>query len=125
MTTEQRRLEVFVLSYVPPFVAKEKYDVGVLVLERKGDRTCFADARFIADTKELLALDPSADVNMLLAFFREVEQRLRDLEEADAFLQTMLDSFSNTIKISDSRTVVISGDPARVVDKLAALYVRH
>jgi hypothetical protein len=62
-------------------------------------------------------------VDARLAFFREVEQRLRDLEDADAFLQMMLDSLSNTIQISDEKTVVVSGDPADEIDKLAALYI--
>jgi hypothetical protein len=124
VTTEHpRHIEIVVLSYVPQVVAGDKYDVGLLVLERSDDRIRFISARFIPDTKGLLAFDPNADVNVLLAFFREIEQRVNDLEDADVFLQMMLDSFSNTIQISDAKTVIVSGDPASEIDKLAALYV--
>jgi len=122
VTAEQRHLEFFVVSYIPQVVTGNKYDVGVLAVEHRDDRRHFVGARFIPDTKGLLAFDPNADVDALLALFREVEQRLHDLEDADAFLQMMLDSFSNTIQISDEK-IVVSGDPADEIDKLAALYI--
>ena len=123
MAAEQRHIEFFVLSYVPQVVAENKYNVGLLALERHDERRRFLGARFIADTTELLAIDPNADVEMLLAFFREIENRLHEREDADVFLQTMRDSFSNTIQISDEKTVVISGDPEVEIDKLAAIYI--
>jgi len=125
VTAGPRHIEFFVLSYVPQIVAGGRYEVGLLALERRDERRCFVGARFIPDTKELLAFDPNADTDLLFAFFREIEQRLRDRENAGAFLQTMLDSFSNTIQISDERTVVVSGDPADEIDKLAALYLHR
>jgi hypothetical protein len=125
VTAEQRRIEVFVLSYVPQVVAGNKYNVGLLALEWRDERRHFLGARFISDTKGLLAFDPRADVDVLLAFFREVKQRFHEQEDADALLQTMLDSFSNTIQISDEKTVLISGDPEDEIDKLAAIYVSN
>jgi hypothetical protein len=123
MRTEHRCIEFFVLSYVPQVVSDEKYNLALIALERRDDRTSFADARFIADTKELLVFDPDADVNMLTALFREIEQALRHPEDADVFLEMMLDSFSNVIQISDRKTVIISGEPASEVTNLAALYI--
>jgi hypothetical protein len=125
VATDQRHLEVFVLSYVPRVVADEKYNVGLVALERSDDRTHYIGSRFIPDTERLLAFDPDADVNMLLSQFREIEQRLRDLEGRDAFLQMMLETFSNTIQISDGKTVIISGDPAGEIDRLVAVYMTH
>jgi hypothetical protein len=123
VAAEQRHIEVFVLSYVPNAIAGEKYNVGLVALERRDNKTRFADSRFITDTRELLTFDPDADVDVLDAFFLEIKQGLHDLENADVLLRTMLDSFSNTIQISDEKTVVISGDPAAEIDRLAALYV--
>ncbi len=125
MTAEQRHIEVFVLSYVPQVVGDNRYNVGLLALERRDGRRRFLSARFIPNTAGLLAFDPDADVGMLLACFREIKQRLHEREDADAFLQVMLDSFSNTIQISDEKTVVISGDPQDEIDKLAAIYVSN
>jgi hypothetical protein len=104
-------------------VAGSKYEVGLLALERRDEGRCFVGARFIPDTEGLLAFDPNANTHLLFAFFREIEERLRDRENAEAFLHTMLDSFSNTIQISEEKTVVLSGDPAEEIDKLAALYL--
>jgi hypothetical protein len=127
VTTEQtRHIEFVVLSYVPQVVAGDKYDVGLLVLERSDGRTRLVAARFIPDTKGLLAFDPNADVKWLLAFFRDIEQCLKDPEDADVFLQMMQDTFSNTVQISDPKTVIVHGDPIDEIDQLAALYVyRH
>jgi Protein of unknown function (DUF3037) len=125
VAAEHRHIEVFVLSYVSQVVAGNKYNVGLLALERRDERRRFLGARFIADATGLLAIDPNADVDMLRGFFREIEHRLRELEDADSYLNMMLDSFSNTIQISDEKTVVISGDPQDEIDKLAAIYVSN
>jgi hypothetical protein len=122
VTAEQRHIGLFLLSYVPQVVAGDKYNVGLLALERRDERRHFLGARFIPDTKGLLAFDPNADVDVLLALFREIEQRLREREDAGAFLHAMLDSFSNNIQISDEKIVVISGDPEDEIDRLAAIY---
>ncbi len=97
--------------------------MGLLALERHHDRRRFVGASFVRDTKGLLAFDPHADVNVLFALFREIEHSLHHVQDADSFLQTMLDSFSNTIQISDAKTVLISGDPVDEINKLAALYI--
>lgn len=123
MTAEPRHIEFFLLSYVPQVVAANEYNVGLLAFERRDERRRFLGARFIPDTTGLLAFDANADVDAFLALFREIEQRLQEPEDADAFLQTMLDSFSNTIRISDEKTVVILGDLEDEIDKLAAIYV--
>lgn len=122
MIAERQHSEFFLLSYVPQVVAGNKYNVGLLALDRGDERRRFLGVRFIPDTTGLLAFDPSADVDALSAFFREIEQRLHEPEDADAFLQTMLDSLSNTVQISDEKTVVISGDLEDEIDRLAAIY---
>jgi hypothetical protein len=124
VTSAERHIEFFVLSYVSQVVAGNKYNVGLLVLEQRDERRCFLGTRFIPDTTGLLAFDPSADVDVLFAFFREIEQT-DEREDADAFLQTMLDSFSNTIQISDEKTIVISGDPEDEINKLATIYLAN
>jgi len=123
MRTEHRCIEFFVLSYVPQVVSDEKYNLALIALERRDERTCSTDARFISDTKALLNFDPNADIDMVSALFDEIKEKLRRPEDAEDFLQTMLDSFSNVIQISDRKTVIISGEPASEVTNLAALYI--
>jgi hypothetical protein len=94
-------------------------------LERRDEQRHFLGARFIPETTGLLAFDPTADLDVLLPLFREITQELSEREDADASLQTMLDSFSNAIQISDERTVVISGDLEDEIDKLAAIYLSN
>jgi len=121
--TEHRCIEFFVLSYVPQVVCEEKYNLALIALERRDERACSTDARFISDTKALLNFDPNADIEMVSALFDEIKERLRRPEDAEDFLQMMLDSFSNVIQISDRKRIFISGDPADEIDKLAADYI--
>lgn len=123
MRTEHRCIEFFVLSYVPQVFREEKYNLALIALERRDERTCSTNARFISDTKALLDFDPNADIDMVSALFDEIKERLRRPEDAEDFLQMMLDSFSNVIQISDGKRVFISGDPADEIDKLAADYI--
>src|SRR5258708_23368370 len=111
------------MSYVPNIVTGNTYNIALIALERSHDRICFADARFISETEGLLAFDRNADLDMLNALFREIRQRLSDLESIDDFLESMLDSFSNSIHISNRKTAIVSADPAPEIDKLAALYI--
>jgi hypothetical protein len=119
----QRHLEFYVLSYSPSVVAEDRCNIALIALERDSHGICFADARFIPNTDGLLAFDRAADIGIINAFFREVGERLLDPQTADVFLQAMLDSFSNVIRITEAKTVVISDDPGQEIDKLAALYL--
>jgi hypothetical protein len=120
---EERHIEYLVLSYVPQAVSERKYNVGLLALEQLNDRKVLLGTRFIRDTTGLLDFDPHADVDVLFSLFDEIEDNLREGEDGDALLRTMLDSFSNAIQISDQKNVVVSGDPVDEIDRLAALYV--
>ena len=120
MESERRTLHFFEVWYVPNLLEAKRYTIGLLAFERNEKTTVFADARFLPNPENLLSVDPSVDVDLLRAFFREAHQQLRHSESADAFLGTMLDSFSNTFQISDGKTILFSGEPNAEIDRFAA-----
>lgn len=120
---KKQNMEFIVLSYSPSAVRAEQIHIGVVLFERVGDRIASARARFTQDWDGVLKFDPNADTNLLRCLFRDIEQRLESPEDREAFLQTMQDTFSNVIQVSDSRTITSSGDPANEIARLESQYL--
>ena len=96
--------------------------IGVLVVERREGRVLFADARFVCDAERILAFDADADLEILQAICRDIQQGLHSSEGREVFLRTMQESFSNSIQLSDITTQT-TADPAAEVEALARLYL--
>ena len=118
-----RHLEFFALRYVPNVVSAEQINVGIVAFERQEGRITFAEARFTKRLDRISAFDPDADLEMLEATFREMQASFEEPEKAERFVNMMLETFSNVIQVSDRQEVLLSGDPASEVDRLASLYL--
>lgn len=116
-------MEFLVVRYAPGIVCEVQVPLGVILFERAGDCVSYAKARFVQDMQRVLDLDPDADVDTLSFFFRDVESRLDRPEERATVLDMMHDTFSNMIQVSDSKAVLVRGDPQSEVDNLASLYL--
>jgi hypothetical protein len=121
VATDQKSIEFVVLKYVPNLVRGEQRNIGLLALKRNGELPAFTAVRFIQNFGPLLEFDPDADIGMLRALFEEIGREFS--RDPDTYLQTMLDSFSNIIQITDRKTSPFSGDFAMGVDRLAILYL--
>jgi hypothetical protein len=119
MAHDNRIIEVFLLSYVSNMARGTKRNFALLAVERP---TGYAGVRFVEKLEHLLAFDRCADLEMLTAFYREIEQRFRDAEEANAFLEILLDSSSNAIEIKCLESIALVDDPTAELDRLEALY---
>lgn len=100
---ELRRFEFFQVRYVPDTVKNEFVNIGVLVREAdvRGGETL---VRFTRDWQRVRCLDPDADTSMLERLETDLRQRLASTDEgAKPFLVQMLDSWSNTLQISDAK----------------------
>jgi hypothetical protein len=122
LTTPECKVEFAVVQYVPLATDWDSINLGVLIVQETEGRIVFADARFNCDRARILAFDPDADVEMLEAICRDIRQKLRDANERESFLRMMEDSFSNSIQLSDRKTISTT-DPAAEVDTLARFYL--
>ena len=101
---ELRRFEFFQVRYVPDTVKNEFVNIGVLVREAGDERGGETLVRFTRDWQRVRCLDPGADTSMLERLEADLRQRLASTEEgAKPFLVQMLDSWSNTLQISDAK----------------------
>jgi hypothetical protein len=101
---ELRQFEFFQVRYVPDTVKNEFVNIGVMVREAAEDRGGETLVRFTRDWQRVRCLDPDADTSMLERLETDLRQRLASTDEgAKPFLVQMLDSWSNTLQISDAK----------------------
>jgi len=117
-----RKLEFFLLRYVPDAVKDEFVNIGVVVLEPGANGSIFADVRFTRDWRRVRCLDPQADIEMLEALERDVRQRVAESQDRDALVQKLQDSMSGVIQLSATRGC-LAAEPAREIESLAKLYM--
>lgn len=112
-------MEYLIVRYAP---MHGQINVGVVLFEKVQESVLFARAQFVQDMRSLRAFDPAADVDALQALFRDIERKISDPEETIAMLRQMQDSFSNLICVSDTKAILISGDPAVELATLASSF---
>lgn len=97
---EKIKLEYFLLRYVGNVVRQEFVNIGLVITESGGDGGGFAGVHFTGDWRRARALDPNVDTEVLEALGREVEQRLRNVDQRAQVLHQMMDSYSNAVQLS-------------------------
>ncbi len=116
-----KKLEFFLLRYVPDAVKDEFVNVGLVMLEPGGDGEGFADVRFTRDWRRVRCLDPQVDVEMLEALERDIRGQLRQARDREALLRKLDDSFSNLIQVSPTKGC-LAEEPAKEMEIIARLY---
>jgi len=121
MMADLKKLEFFLLRYVPDAVKDEFVNVGLVMLEPGGDGEGFADVRFTRDWRRVRCLDPQADVEMLEALERDIRSQLRQARDREVLLRKLDDSFSNLIQVSPTKGC-LAEEPAKEMETIARLY---
>jgi hypothetical protein len=127
---EQRlRCEFSLIRYVPDVVKGEFVNIGVVLREagREGtDAENRAAVRFTRDWARVRCMDPSADVELLESLEAEIAQRLMtgvDLKvNAKPMLETLEDSLSNSVQLTEMRGTLAESLPAEM-EHLLRMYV--
>jgi hypothetical protein len=97
---EKRKLEFFLLRYVPDAVKGEFVNFGLLAIENGSNGATLVDARFVRDWGRVLCLDPQADLDVLSALQKEIQQEIGRVKDQVVLLRKMEDSFSGVIQLS-------------------------
>ena len=119
---EKRKLEFFLLRYVPDAVKGEFVNFGLVMIEdSEGDRR-FADLRFTKDWRRVQCVDPQADLEMLRAMESDIRKRVVEVRSCEEVMKVLNDSFSNAIQLSGAQGC-LSEDPAREIEAMARMYL--
>lgn len=121
---EKRKLEFFLLRYVPDAVKGEFVNIGLVLFESSVNVGGFADVRFTRDWRRVRCLDPHANVPLLAALEKDVRGQLVEARDREALIRRIEDSFSNLIQVSGVKGC-LSEDPAEEMRLLARLYLKR
>jgi hypothetical protein len=119
---EKRKLEFFLLRYMPDAVKDEFVNIGLVMMEPGANGGGFAEVRFTQDWRRVRCLDPQADVEMLEAMEREVRGQIGGVQDREALMKRLNDSFSNLIQLSPAKGC-LAEDPAREMEIMTSLYL--
>lgn len=123
---ERKQCEFQLIRYVPDPVKNEFVNIGVLLRAAAGGQSA---VRFTKDWSRVRCIDPDADTEMLEALEIEVARRLDGQDHGSAgpahakpVLETLEDSLSNTLQITESKAFLAESFAAGL-EELIALYV--
>jgi predicted RNA-binding protein YlxR (DUF448 family) len=121
---ERLQCEFSLIRYVPDVVKGEFANIGVVLREAGRDET--ATVRFTRDWTRVRCMDPDADVELLESLESEMGLRLRAGIElkvnAKPMLDTLEDSLSNSIQLTEMRGTLAESFPAEL-EQLLRMYV--
>jgi hypothetical protein len=119
---EKRKLEYFLLRYVPNVVRGEFVNIGLVMTESGGDGGGFAGVHFTKDWRHVRCFDPQVDTKLLEAIGRDVEVRLKNVNQRAVLLHEMMDSYSSVLQLSPTQCCYAE-DPAQELKDLASKLV--
>jgi hypothetical protein len=113
-----RQLQFFTLRYRPNILMGKLITIAVILFDPSGG---FCGVRFVSDWQQVRGFDPDADIEMLEALGRDIEEQFRS-GKGEQILRTMEDSFSNAVQLSPG-TVCVVNEPRNEIEKLASQYL--
>jgi hypothetical protein len=119
-----KKLEFYVLRYVPYVVRGDYLSIGVLLVEPRTEGFGFADIAMTSDWRRAQCLDRDVDIEVLQSLEPYIRMQLRHSQDVGMLLQKLADSFANIIQIS-TRELCLAEDPARELTTLLSMYVEE
>lgn len=121
---ERLQCEFSLIRYVPDVVKGEFANIGVVL--REAGRENSATVRFTRDWTRVKCMDPDADVELLESLESEITLRLQAGVElrvnAKPVLETLEDSLSNSVQLTEMRGTLAESLPAEM-EQLLRMYV--
>jgi len=120
---EKRRLEFFLLRYVPDAVKGEFVNFGLLALESGANGSSLVDVRFAKDWSRVQCLDPQVDLGVIEALQREIRSEVGQTRDRAALLRRMEDSFSGVVQLSAVMPALTEKIAVAEVDDVARMFL--
>ena|SRR5581483_1490428 len=120
---EKRKLEFFVLRYVPDAVKGEFVNIGLIALEEGNEGALLADVRFTKNWGRVQCLDPQVDLEVLQALQNEIQQEVGQTRDKSMLLRRMEDSFSGVVQLSGIMPALTEKVAMAEVDEVARMFL--
>jgi Protein of unknown function (DUF3037) len=120
---ERRKLEFFVLRYVPNAVKGEFVNFGLVTVGDGVNGAQLIDVRFTKDRSRILCFDPEVDLDVLTTLQKEIQHEIGQAREQAVLLRRIEDSFSGVIQMSPIMPA-LTGDPANIeIENVARIFL--
>jgi len=120
---EKRKLEFFLLRYVPDAVKGEFVNFGLIAVGEGSNGAELLDVRFTKDRSRILCLDPQADLDVLDALQREIRGEMGQTRDRAALMRRMEDSFSGIVQLSQVMPALTEPLAVSEVDEVVRLFL--
>jgi DUF3037 family protein len=120
---EQRKLEFFLLRYVPDAVKGEFVNFGFVAIENSPNGAEVIDVRFTKDRSRILCLDPQADLDVLTKLQAEIQEEIGRTKDRAVLLKRMEDSFSSLIQVSEVMPALTKETAAAEIGMVATMFL--
>jgi len=120
---EKRKLEFFLLRYVPDAVKGEFVNFGLVTFADGENGAELADVRFTRDRGRMLCLDPQADLELLDALQKELRQEIGQIRDQAALLRRIKDSFSNVVQLSPVLPALTEQEALKEIEDVARIFL--
>src|SRR5579864_4102367 len=119
---EKRKLEFFLLRYVPDAVKGEFINFGLVAV---GEGAEVIDVRFTKDRSRIFCLDPGVDTELLDRIQGMIKEEIGLTRDRAVLLRRMEDSFSGVVQISGVMPVLTAKTAAEEVDEVARIFLER
>jgi hypothetical protein len=120
---ERRKLEFFLLRYVPDAVKGEFVNFGLMALGEGANGAELIDVRFTRDWSRVLCLDPQADLDVLSALQKEIQREIGRNKDELTLLRKMDDSFSGVVQVSGVMPVLTEQTAVAEIEEVARIFL--
>jgi hypothetical protein len=120
---EKRKLEFYLLRYVPDAVKGEFVNFGLVAIGGSSNGAVLADVRFTKNSSRLLCLDPQADLDVLEKLQNELRREIGSAKDQAELLRRIEDSFSNVIQLSPVMPAVTEKIATAEIEEVARIFL--
>jgi len=120
---EKRKLEFFVLRYVPDAVKGEFVNFGLVTFVDGGNGAELVDVRFTKDRSRILCMDPGVDLDVINALQKEIVEEIGRGRDRAVLMRRIEDSFSGVVQLSSTMPVLSEKAVAEEIEEVARIFL--
>jgi len=120
---ERRKLELFLLRYVPDAVKGEFVNFGVVAVGEGPNGAEVIDVRFTKDRSRIFCMDPGVDTELLDRMQGTIREEIGLARDRAMLLRRMEESFSGVVQISNVMPVLTAKTAAEEVEEVARIFL--
>jgi hypothetical protein len=116
---EKRKLELYLLRFLPHPLREDFVTIGLTLLESDGG---FAEVRFTRDLRMLQFVAPGVDLEWFRLVENEIQGWLGGLRGREELAEKIAEKFGTTIDVAPTKAV-LTDDPAQEMELLTSMYL--